>query len=333
MIKYIKPQEIIKTEQFIREPVDSLSKEIINNQNKKIIVNGNRGSGKSLVLLNTEDKGLGTNNQTILMHFNSIINFSTILNELFDEKFLNHYYELIFSWQLLSYINYNYVLTYESKFKDIEQLLQSISHNTDDYIRNIYYEKRKITRYLSPKEISSQILKRLKKCMGIKSLSLAIDRFDWINGSNELTQKILSNYFEMFDKTIITTDDTTLEDKKEQLENKGYYFLTTNYGQNVDVIKQIIKKRIKLYNKKTDNNRRNFDENILTEEIYNNLVKKANGNISVILEALEEVADLLDWQDGYVEDIEDTFDSEINTQLVKVRQLKKINANPPTLHL
>lgn len=40
MLKYIKPHEIIKMQQFIREPVDLLSKEIIENSSKKIILNG-----------------------------------------------------------------------------------------------------------------------------------------------------------------------------------------------------------------------------------------------------------------------------------------------------
>ena len=43
MLKYIKPHEIIKMEQFIREPADLLSKEIIENSSKKIILNGGRG--------------------------------------------------------------------------------------------------------------------------------------------------------------------------------------------------------------------------------------------------------------------------------------------------
>lgn len=332
MIRWIRPQEIIKTEQFVREPVDSLSKKIITTSSQKIIVNGGRGSGKSLVLLNTQDKGLGTKNQTILMPFESIVSLSTKPNELFTEKFLNHYYELVFSWKLLAYIKNNYILTYESNFKDIETLLQNISRNTDDYINNIYYEKKELERYLSPKEISSEIIKRLKKCLDINTLNLAIDRFDWINGSSTYTQQILSTYFDMFDKTIITTDDLSLTEqgKQREFEDKGYSFITTEYGKNIDVIKQIIQKRIKLFN---SSSQKSFNENIITTKIYNNLVEKASGNISVILDTLGEVADLLEWQDNRVENIENEFASEIDNQLDKIKQLKKIDATPPKLHL
>ena len=214
----IKPQETIKTEQFIREPVDLLNKKIVADNSNKIILKGGRGSGKSLVLFNLQDKGLGTSEQTILMPFESIITLTTSPNEYLDEKFLNHYYELIFSWKLLSYIKTNYSLTYESKFKDIELLLQRLSTKTDDFIHNIYFEKKQLENYLSPKDISSEIIKRMKQYLDIKTLNLAIDRFDWINGSSAYTQHIISNYFDMFDKTIITTDDLSLDEQCKQKE-------------------------------------------------------------------------------------------------------------------
>ena len=69
MIKHINPQQLIKTEQFIREPVDTLSRELTESSSKKIILDGGRGSGKSVVLENIQDKGLGTRNQTILIRF------------------------------------------------------------------------------------------------------------------------------------------------------------------------------------------------------------------------------------------------------------------------
>lgn len=335
MIKYIRPHEIIKMEQFIREPVDLLSKEIIENSSRRIILNGGRGTGKSLILHNTQDKGLGTKNQIILMNFDSVITFSNHPNELFDERFLNHYNELRFSWNLLSYISANYILTYESDFKDIEELLRNISKNTDDCINDMYYEKKELQRYLMPTEISAEILERFKKKFGINTLTLAIDRFDWINGSSAYVQQTIGKYFDLFDKTLITADDLLLEDKNKQieLENKGYSFITAMYGKNVDVVKQIIRKRIKLYNEITDNSKRTFDENVMTAKIYSNLVNRTNGNISLMLNTFGEIADLLDWQDGHVQDLEKEFNNEISVQLSKTKQLRKMDATPPKLYL
>lgn len=335
MIKHINPHEIIKTEQFVREPVDTLSNDIIENSSKKIILNGGRGSGKSVILYNIEDKGLGTKNQTIFTRFDSCINFSINPSGLFDERFFNHYYELVFSWKLLSYIKRNYILTYDSNFKDIETLLEGISKNTDYFIKNIYYDKEELPRYLTPTEISNEIIERFKKCLGVETLTLAIDRFDWTNGSSTYTQQIISKYFDLFDKTIITADDSSLDskDRRTELENNGYSFVTATYGKNVDVIKQIIRKRIKLYNETIENSRRFFDESIMTDEIYKNLVSKSNGNISLILDTFGEVTDLLDWYGGHIEDLKYQFDIETDKQIGKIKQLRRIDATPPKIHL
>ena len=110
MISYIRPEKIIKTEQFVREPVDDINRKINNSTDKKFILTGSRGSGKSLILFNTLDRGLGTDNQTVLMRFDSIVNFASKPDEFFDERFFNHYYEMIFSWKLLTYIKKNYGL-------------------------------------------------------------------------------------------------------------------------------------------------------------------------------------------------------------------------------
>lgn len=335
MIRYINPQELIKTEQFVREPVDTINKDIIEDTSKKIILIGGRSSGKSVVLQSMQDRGLGTNNQTIFMRFDSAVNFSTKPSELFDDAFFNHYYELTFSWKLLTYIKEHYFLTYEAYFKDIEELLKSISENTDYFINNISYDTASLKRYLTPTEISAEILTRIKKYLGIDSLSLVIDRFDWTNGRSEYTQQILSRYFDLFDKSVITSDDPSLEedDIKEKLENKGFSIKTATYGKDENIVKQIIRKRIKLYNETLNDSNKFFDENIMTNKIYTKLVNGANGNISILLDTFEEVSNLLLWNSDYVKDLESKFDDELNNQLSKVKRLREMDAHPPKFYL
>lgn len=335
MVRYINPNDIIKSEQFVREPVDDLNRDIALNPSKIIILNGGRGSGKSIALHNMENKGLGTENQTIFMRFDSIISFSKNPNEVFDKQFFNHYFELIFSWKLLSYIERNYTLTYNLNFKDIETLIKEISKNTDCFIDNVYYEKIELQRYLTSTEISNEIIERFKKIFNIETLTLAIDRFDWINGSSDYTQQIIQKYFNLFDKTIITADDLALdnEERRVELKKKGYSLVDTTYGRNIEVIKQIIRKRIELLNKNADISQRKFDVNIITDKIYKNLVNKFNGNISLILNTVNEVAELYDCYGENIGNLEEQFKDEADNQLEKLKQLRKINAHPPKLHL
>src|SRR5574344_2101028 len=276
MIKNIDSNKIIKTEQVVKGPVNSLSKEIIKSTSKKIILNGGRGAGKSTILHNLEDIGLNTKNQTIYTQFDSIINLSINPNDFFDENFFNHYYELIFSWKLLSYIGKNYPETFVSDFKDIEIFLKGIDKNTNYYIHNIYFSSKKLPSYLMPNEISNEIIARFKKCLNIKTLSLAIDRFDWTNGSSAYTQQLISKYFNLFDKIIITTDDSSLNNQKKsiKLENNGYSFITPTYGKNINIIKEIIRKRVNLYNDKLQSSQAILDKDIMTDEIYKKLINQ-----------------------------------------------------------
>lgn len=334
MIKFINTRDLLTGEQFVREPVDSLSIKIDDNDSKRIILNGGRGTGKSIILQNMENKGIETKTPTIYTHFDSVINFSVMPNKVFNECFFEHYYELCFSWKLLKFIEKNYVLTYETYFKDIELLLKGLSSELDIYIKKLRYNDISLGRYLSSTEISSEILRRLKECLGIDSFNLAIDRFDWTNGKSVFSQQVLSRYFDMFDKTIITSDDENLEDANniKKLEEKGYAFIIANYGCNIDVVKHIIRRRIKLYNQGIKNPNNYFNADVITDEIYQNLIDKTNGNISAMVASASGVTDLWNWYGSNDVDWYQLFDAAIDEQLSTVRQLKKMST-PPKLHL
>lgn len=330
MIKYIKPQELLTTPEFVREPVDNLSKKLKESSSKKIILNGGRGTGKSTVLYNLEHKGIETREPTIYTQFDSVINFSITPNEVFNEAFFEHYYELCFSWKLLRFIENNYPLNYEKYFQDIERLLKTMSEELDRNIRSAGYNGLSLNRYLSSTEISAKILTRLNYCLRLSSCNLAIDRFDWTNGRSAFSQQILSRYFDLFDKTIITSDDETLDDvnRRKQLDDKGYSFITTNYGNDIEIVKQIINKRILLSN---INSKIKFDITKITDEIYIDLIQKTSGNISSMLASINEVINLSKWYNGMA-DINDLFDSAIEEELSKAKQLKKITT-PTRLYL
>lgn len=326
MIKNIHPQELLYTQEFVREPVDNLCKKIDNSVSKKIILSGGRGTGKTTTLYNIENKGIGTENQYIFTRFDSCAMSGVDQNENFNERFFNHYYELLLSHKLLSYIKKYYGLTYENNFKELKELLNRISDDTNYYINTICFGKKTLNRYLELTEYSHVILEQLKKILNISSISLAIDRFDWTNSNSILSQNILSNLFSMFDKVIITTDDESLKNEENKVENKGYSFVNVNYGKDKLVIKEIIRKRVEHYNKHS-NMEKTFPIEIITDKIYQDLINKTNGNISLMLDSVSEVINMWNWKQGNL-DLPKQFDIATNDQINTSIKIKNMSKQP-----
>ena len=332
MFKQIRTNEMIGSEAFVKNAVDSTCNKIDKINSKRIILNSGRGTGKSLVLYNLEIQNIGKNTPFIYTSFDAIGLFHQFPNEIFNEKFLNHYYEVVFANKLLNYIKKYYAVIYETNFKDIECVLDFISKDTDNYINQALYRNINLNKYLTTGELCCEILKKFKKALNINSLSLGIDRFDWINGSSEYSQKILTKYFNLFDKVIITSDDITLDTEKQNtLLEKGYSLTEIDYCKDLEVVKEIIKKRIILYNRNIKNGNEYFNEDIITNEIYHMLVDKFEGNISLMLDCVGEVIDAWQWHEGNLFLLQQ-FDITCNKQLNDAKMLKKMYKSP-TLYL
>ena len=154
MFKNPSAKDMVLLQNFVREPVDTICKNINNNFSKKIIITGGRGVGKTTILYNNELLGLGTDNQTIYMSFDAVGMNVLTPSKYFNEKFMIHYYEVIMSYKILNYIKNNYGLTYEKYFKKYEIIITKFLNNIDNYIEKSIYEKVYLKKYLNPGELS-----------------------------------------------------------------------------------------------------------------------------------------------------------------------------------
>lgn len=328
MIKVIRASDLLSRKEYVKKPVDNICRLIKESDSNRIILSGGRGTGKSVVLCNLESQ-----NHFIYMKFDSAQMFK--LDDVFDDKFFNHYYEMIFMKKILLFIKENYKMIYEQHFKEFDDLYSDIVNYTTKYINNSRYENVSIDKYLSSTEISGEILEKLKKYVGVNSFDLAIDRFDWTNGADELSQTILSKYFDMFDKVVITTDDESLDKiSKRKLMEKGYSFVDVNYGKKISVVKEIVSKRINFYNENInrDHGEKYFPLSIMEKSIYENLLKRANGNISLIIDCLRETIETYNFKESSFNSEQD-FDIEMDIQIEHVKTLRALDARKPKLYL
>ncbi len=311
-MKDIHASKLIYQDEFLREVTDKECEKLNNLNSKTVIINGGRGTGKSVLLNENTNRELGKPiNQTILMYFDSI-DFSHF--ETFDNNFFEHYYEILFAKKLLNYLKCNYPLLFQKEFLKENDKINSCILEIDNYINEIYFSDVNINKYYKSNELVNGIIQKMINKLNVSYLNLAIDRFDWINNSNELAQKLLSKYFNNFNKTFITVDDETIDTKK--LKNKGYQFMNISYNYNIDVIKEIFNRRLKTIET-------NFKIELIPDGILDFLVIKTKGNIKLMLEILKE------WRIDYDWDHKNEIDlSAINQEIAHNEAVRKLGGLP-----
>ena len=287
MIGKYRPDKVVVSDVFVREPVDEICKKIEESSSKKIILTGGREIGKTVILNHEERRGLITPHRNILMRFDSA--GMGIGSDLYNDKFLSHYYEIIFSIHLLSYIKKYYGIIYSSDvfYSTMLDEINKLALSTDKYMRNYYYVESKIPRVLFSGELVEPILKKFREDAKIDSFSLSLDRFEWTNAGKEIVQKILSRYFDMFDKAVITVDDETID--KDILKKKEFDIIESSYNKDIDVVKEIVR-RYSL----SDNNMEELFKKA-PNDLYQALIDGTHGNLDNILLAFTNVSSSLSW--------------------------------------
>lgn len=280
----IRPQELINSKAFVREPVDKEVNDILSSEDKRIIVTGGRGVGKSAVLYSLENRGLGTTEQTICLFPDAVITMGKEPGERFNEEAFDTFNELYLSRQIIYYIKDNYPILFSKYFKEDGENILKLTHEFDDILNDSAYDflpgAVRFKTELYPGELSKGLLEKFRDVKEIEKLNVAINRFDHMNGSSKYVQKIFKNYFRLFDKAIITSDDPNLN--KEELKNKGYSIKEISYGNDKEVLREIIKRRIELMKKE----KKDVPSEIFTHDYFLDKVLDLAGNISLVLEII-----------------------------------------------
>ncbi|MDD3048696.1 MAG: hypothetical protein PHQ89_01730 [Bacilli bacterium] len=326
MIKYNSPDKLIYSDEFVKQPVNELSELLTNSTANKIILFGKRGSGKSTVLYNHQCKNIGTKSPTIFTRFDSI---GMCNRKDFDNEFMTHYYELIMADKILNFIEKNYEKTFEKYFIKDREKVESYLNETDYYINERYFKEVSLKEKIPMGKLTSEYIERFKNISGLSSINLMIDRFDWTDGNSEISQTVLSEYFKLFDKSIITTDDEFIvsdETSRTALIQKGFEFIQTDYGKDIEIVKKIIALRINKYNSNLPEGCHEFPIELLSNQIMKTLLKKADGNISFILGSVNKIDSLWQWEYGSEDKTNLLLDAErcADRQIIEDKELKKM---------
>lgn len=327
-----KNNDFINSNLCLKDVLDKTSSELLEIPSKKIILNGERGTGRSLLLEDCEDLGIKNGEPFFATIFDSAGLFSK-KSEKFDDKFIEHYYEIVFCNKLLNFINHYYPKLFEEHFLEINEKINSLIKDTDKYINDCIYTNIKLDIYLKKGDISSQIIDDFKYYSSLSTLSLGIDRFDRTNSSNQYVQELLSSYFDMFNKVILIVDDENLNDtkKQEDLLDKDFGLMQIEYTKNFEIAKEILKRRINFYNFEMNPSEEVFPFELIPDEVIKKLIEDTNGNITMMINVVYKCMKLWKW-DKENFDIEKEFKlttlQEFNTNMTLKRFIK-----PPKFYL
>lgn len=319
-IKIKNGRDLINSEEYVREPVDKKINEILSSNKRRIILAGNRGTGKSTVLYAMQNRGLGTKEQTIIMTPDPISFMTKEPSEKFDEELFDYIYGAIFVNNILCYVKNNYPLAFEKYFKKDKELLSKLLYEFDEQLNNCWYEDAIFKTSKEPGKILHRTLDKFFDKLNVEKLNVAIDRFDEVNGSSEYVQKLYEKHFNKFDKAIIAVKDSHID--KERLVSSGYDIQRITYGKNKDVLREIIKRRIANNDGK---------QQLYTQDIFINKLTKKGDNINFSLNVLRYVDRILDWG-GKSDDIEELIDKAAKYQKDEDKKLQKI-IRKPTLYI
>lgn len=269
-----KERKIEILNKIYRKPNDEITKKLLESKEKIILIYGDNETGKTVTLYNVEDRSVNTKNISIYVGFVTPRNL--------NEQFLTHYLELTLAKYLLNYIKDNYPQIMDS-FKEIERSLL------------------KEEKFFKTGEITLPLIIKLKRILNVDSLTILIDNF---NKDSGLLSEFLTRYFNLFDKVILSS----------KLPNNNYLSVNINYGNSLDIVKEIFKQKISDYDLKSNITDRIFPYEQINENIYNYIIKKSNGNIGILIRTLYSVYYNWTWEDMDF-NLEDEFKLYINEQL------------------
>ena len=272
---------LINSKEYVREPVDIIINNILSSNNRKFILTGGPGIGKTTIMHALETRGLGTKEQTIVYRPDPCIIAEKEPNEKYDSKFFDYLYELRFSNNILFYIKNNYPILYRKYFQRDYEITRKYLKELCDEINESAYEDKKINSKFETGELSFDIIKRFRDIAELEKLNIAIDKFDDMNGSSEYAQKVHTKYFDKFDKSLIASNDTVLDE--ERLKKEGYNIIKPTYGHNKDVLREIILRQLEKNNAKAEVDER-IDKEILPIDDIAGKISNLGGNIDLAVE-------------------------------------------------
>lgn len=259
---FLTKKDVLENEKvFIDKPVIEVMEKIDKSRKSKIILSGTEDSGKKLTTLkymDTRDK--------IFVYFR-IDEFKYYGLAKTKDK-IEAYIESIVASEILKLLSR---LGLDSQMLELGTNMPYIQDNID------------VLRNYKAGDLISTLLYRVRKITDRK-IVFVVDKMDILD---KYTQEVISKYFDIFDQSLIISNDLIVYQNLERRVNlirKGFDIINVDYAKNPEVLIQIINSRITYHNENVDS-RYKLDsfENMLDYDVIEKIADLSKGNIRNIL--------------------------------------------------
>lgn len=281
-------------ELLYKEPVDKIINDIKKSERNTILLLGKRGSGKTTVVNEYINSSHDFNTK--------VVNCSLKEGEhrfIYDSNILYLYHLCLIMEKILDmvkkediniYSELMYYITFiNNKKNEIEWMIMS-----NDYSSK--YSKIGKSAIDNQKELFSELVSIVKEKLNISYLTIVIDNIDNVldGDYNRLYQQFIFDTLQNNVKLIITSSDMNV------LNNVNHILYSAdieiiNYSENCKFVKEILDK--KFTKDFLEKGKFSFDKRILLlldDDIINNMIFRSNGNLNIMIYALEDFYKNLD---------------------------------------
>ena len=273
----------MKSDNYIDYQLNNLANDIDSKLSRKLIVTGEKKSGKS-ELLRYYTKKFNNNSRCVIYVDYKDFNYKADLSN----KEYQLYYELVFIKKMLESVNI-YNNNIKSDFKVFE------SYITNEYCKFCDFL---MTRYCANDDVQFEqgiLVKKMKDIfyiLGISNISLVIDHFDFVGKSSERFQKFMECYFDSFNKVIITTNENMSEEKINNLKNKKIDIYRVDNGHDIKYVKTVLQAYLAsiehdvVYDVDYIVRLHNIYKLLKDNSFYEELIDRCNGNIDMMQQVI-----------------------------------------------
>ncbi len=311
-------REKIKNNENVKEPIKEIWEKIDKSNEQVIVLKGERGSGRTTVLLEKESQNEVGKEISIYNHFESTgLGIST---KDVGIDFIKHRYELEMVSVLLHFL---------SSRKSFSEHTQMIKEELTKQRKLFVYDINSLglndtfkSNIVTPGHYTEDLIKEIKSVYNPEKLLFLVDRFDWMFNRSPIAQQCIQGYFKLFDQVVLTTDDMNYSSK--------YPTIDVDYGNRKEIMKEILRKYIEVMNISKEEDEKIYLDSIY-EETIDYILDKANGDIESILLAIRSLSvysyRLTD------EEINNDLEEEVKSKITNRQLLKQMDQLQPKFHI